>query len=130
MTWKEIQPDEVDAGDYIDINGNLTELVEVDGLTGYADLDDEKHQIPVPLAALFGAKFKRKVEDPQHELIPTESGTVIRIGKCVYESYRSGWRQIGVEVFFSHETVQWCADRRGFEVLWPKQVETELVGEQ
>lgn len=62
--------------------------------------------------------------------LPTEQGTVISIGKCVYERGKDGWRQIGVGILFSHETVQMCADRLGFDVLWPKQVETELVGEQ
>lgn len=129
MTWKEIQPDEVDAGDYIDINGRLTEIDDVFTFKLYYKRDGELGKIGRHIEEL-GAKYKRKVEEHPHELIPTESGAVIRIGKCVYESYKGGWRQIGVEVFFSHETVQWCADRQGFEVLRPDMEITEEMVER
>ena len=121
MTWKEIEADEVKAGDYIDINGIYTPIVEANQFRVSYEAAGAVSTIDVQVANVLGMRFAREITDNPHGLIPTESGAVIRIGKCVYESYKGGWRQIGVEVFFSHETVQWCADRRGFDVLWPKQ---------
>ena len=120
MTWKDIQPDEVKAGDYININGTHTPIVEANQFRVSYEAAGAISSIDLQVAITLGVKFAREIEDHPYGLIPTERGAVIRIGKCVYEHYKGGWRRIGVGGVSHHEAIQDRADRHGFEVLWPK----------
>lgn len=130
MTWKEIEADEVKAGDYIDVNGTHTPIVEANQFRVSYEAAGMVSSIDVQVAVILGVRFAREIEDHPHGLIPNERGTVIRVGKCVYENHKGVWRQIGVSGFFSHQTIQERADLHGYTVLWPRpdrEVTEEMV---
>ena len=82
MTWKEILPGEAKPGDYININGIYTPIVEANQFRVSYEAAGAVSIIDVQVAIILGIRFAREIEDHPHGLIPTEPGTIIRIGVC------------------------------------------------
>lgn len=119
MKWEEIQADEVKAGDYIDVNGQLTEIVEVKP-QGIAVEHDGRWLVVGPLVQGLGVKFKRKVEEHPHGIIPATIGSVVRVRSAVYERHPLAWYRVGLVNGYSDEEIQTLADAHDFDVLWPR----------
>ena len=135
MTWKEILPGDAKPGDYIDINGVHTRIVEMGLFQISFEAAGTIKSIDREVAEKIGVRFAREIEDHPHGLIPTEDGVVIRIpGLSVivaeYDYNTDLWfrtsdmspNAIGTGDLQEH------ADERGFEVLWPKP-EVEITDE-
>lgn len=120
MTWKKIKADEMQAGDYIDVNGKLSKIIKVFPTRFTADIDGEECISGRDGSERLGVKFVRKVEGHPHGLIPTEHGVVILIDELVYERCGQRWLGAGIDGSFSHEIVQGRADLHGYTVLWPR----------
>lgn len=137
MTWKEILPGDAKPGDYIDINGVHTRIVEMGLFQISFEAVGTIKSIDREVAEKIGVRFAREIEDHPHGLIPTEDGVVIRIpGLSVivaeYDYNTDLWfltsdmspNAIGTDDLQEH------ADERGFEVLWPRppiEVTAEMV---
>lgn len=132
MKWEEIQADEVKAGDYIDINGQLTEIADVFTFKLYFKRDGELGKVGRHIEEL-GAKYKRKVEDHPHRLVPDVDWThiVLGDGRHAVLNTRGGFRglnwslqdgryDVRYDVRVNQKTIQSYADEHGFTVLWPR----------
>ena len=134
MTWKEIQPGEAKPGDYININGVHTPIVEANQFRVSYKAEDAVSSIDVQVAVILGVKFEREVEEHPHGLVPDVDWThlVFGDGRHAVRAMRGavrGWDWIlqdgRYELRVSHKTIQERADQHGFDVLRPDMEITE-----
>lgn len=130
MTWEEIQADEVQAGDYIDVNGVHSQIVEANQFRVSYEAAGVVSCIDLQVAVCLGVKFAREVEEHPHGVIPDEAGAVIRtLTGAVYRNDGDrGWHSAGSNRAMSAEEVQGLADFYSFEVLRPRP-EVEITDE-
>lgn len=119
MELIDVLPDDVQPGDYMCINDELTKIVAVDPDVFMIDIDGDKYLVQKDLRRI-GIKYKREVDEHPHGLIPDEDQTVIRMDGGIFVKCGDEWGFPAADDFFSVVEMQRFVDKHGFEVLWPK----------
>ena len=120
MELIDVLPDDVQPGDYMCINDELTKIVAVYPKGIVVDIGGKKLFVQNAWSRA-GVRYKREVDERPHGLIPDEYGAVIHINGHLYAAKTGDdWQDVFFAGNLSHDEVQGLADRFGFEVLWPE----------
>ena len=119
MELIDVHPAEVQPGDYMCINDELIKIIKVYPDRVIIDFDGGERFVEDDWYKI-GVRYKRKVGEHLHGIIPDEFGAVIRVNGRIYVKSYSGWLQPQADTFNTRDEMQQLADLYGFEVLWPK----------
>ena len=116
MELIDVHPAEVQPGDYMCINDELIKIIKVYPDRVIIDFDGGERFVEDDWYKI-GVRYKRKVGEHLHGIIPDEFGAVIRVNGRIYVKSYSGWLQPQADTFNTRDEMQQLADLYGFEVL-------------